>query len=69
MRGLVLSAFIKSRHFIKQSLLLLFWLPHCKPRVDKTSQKEMRGIHQKKPTLRPFGQLSCRSQQRVNGGE
>lgn len=43
MRGLVLSAFIKSRHFIKQSLLLLFWLPHCKPRVDKTSQKRDEG--------------------------
>lgn len=37
MRGWVLSAFIKSRHFIKQSLLVLFWLPLCKPRVDKTS--------------------------------
>lgn len=40
MRELELSAFLKSRQLIKQTLLLVFWLPHCNPRVDKTSQKE-----------------------------
>lgn len=49
MRGLVLFGFIKSRHFMKQSLLLVFCLLHWKPRVDKTSQKDKRRIHQKPP--------------------
>lgn len=50
-RGLVLSAFIKSRHFIKQSPLLAFCPLHWKPRPDKTLQKGKRRIHPKPPHL------------------
>lgn len=48
-RGLVLSAFIKSRHFIKQSLLLVFCLLHWKPRVDKTLQEGKRRMYPQTP--------------------